>query len=205
MLDTNHRRSAANALSIAGFKNTPTLAAAIKLVVAYDQNSLSSSSTNGIHNEDHLKLATEMPGIQDASHFGLRLWKAIRITPSAAAASSYITRRERDASIADEHWKDWEDGIITGAMLPANDPRLHLREAMKKRAATSISQSVSEEGRVKIHATRDIARMQIALYILAFNAWVQNKRPRTLHWNPQTDTMPVVTQAPFAKRTQQST
>ncbi|MFF2352809.1 hypothetical protein ACFVVL_23835 [Kitasatospora sp. NPDC058115] len=199
VLDINYHRSAANSLSIAGHKNTATLAATIKLIAAYDANSFSSSSSS-MTNEEHLALVEKMPGVGEATHFGLRLWKAIRITPSAAAAAAYITRRERrDLSIG--QWESWEEGLVTGAMLPGNDPRLNLREAMKKRAIESIAaKAAGEAGRVKIHATRDIAKGQIATYLLAFNAWIENRKPRSFAWNPSEDPMPTVTSAPFARR-----
>ncbi|MFJ1582131.1 hypothetical protein ACIOC1_02285 [Streptomyces sp. NPDC088197] len=199
VLDVNYHRSAANSLSIAGHKNTATLAATIKLIVAYDTNNLSSSSSR-MTNEEHLALVEEMPGVGEATNFGLRLWKAIQITPSAAAAATYITRRER-SDLTNGHWDSWEEGVVTGAMLPGNDPRLNLREAMKKRAVESIAaKAASEAGRVKIHATRDIAKGQIATYILAFNAWVENRKPRSFVWNPSEVSMPTVTSAPFARR-----
>ncbi|WP_406285932.1 hypothetical protein [Streptomyces sp. NBC_00209] len=199
VLDVNYHRSAANSLSIAGHKNTATLAATIKLVAAYDANSFSSSSSS-MTNEEHLALVKEMPGIEEATNFGLRLWKAIQITPSAAAASAHITRRER-TDLSDAQWGSWEEGLITGAMLPGNDPRLNLREAMKKRAIESIAaKAASDAGRVKIHATRDIAKGQIATYILAFNAWIENRKPRSFAWNPGEGVMPIVTSVPFARR-----
>ncbi|MFJ2420557.1 hypothetical protein [Streptomyces brevispora] len=199
VLDVNYHRSAANSLSIAGHKNTATLAATIKLIAAYDAGSLSSSSSS-MTNEEHLALVEEMPGVAEATDFGIRLWRAIRITPSAAAAGAYITRRGR-RDLSDSQWESWEEGLTTGAMLPGNDPRLNLREAMKKRAIESIAAKVaSEAGRVKIHATRDIAKGQIATYILAFNAWIENRKPRSFAWNPIEDVMPAVTSASFARR-----
>ncbi|MDT9681854.1 hypothetical protein RND61_07170 [Streptomyces sp. TRM76323] len=199
VLDINYHRSAANSLSIAGHKNAATLAATIKLIAAYDANNFSSSSSI-ITNEEHLALVEKLPGVGEATNFGLRLWKAIRIMPSSASAAAYITRRER-RDLTNEQWQSWEEGIVTGAMLPGNDPRLNLREAMKKRAIESIAaKSASEAGRVKVHATRDIAKGQIATYILAFNAWIENRKPRSFAWNPNEDPMPTVSSAPFARR-----
>ncbi|HEY0869333.1 MAG TPA: hypothetical protein VGD55_02950, partial [Acidothermaceae bacterium] len=99
---------------------------------------------------------------------------------SAAGAASYLVERANKCA----NLTGWYEGIIDGAGLRKNDPRLLFRRVMfamaRKQAGTVMRR-------------RD-TREHVALYLKAFNAWATNEDLPQLRFNSR-DTMPPIAKA----------
>jgi hypothetical protein len=94
---------------------------------------------------------------------------------SAAGAASYLTSRASRRAEQDE----WLDGIIDGAGLAKQDPRLQFRRVMLAMARKQAGQVLRR---------RD-TREHVALYLKAFNAW-RDREPLTSSGSPHAKKCP---------------
>jgi hypothetical protein len=160
VLDTGKRRNAADVLAIEGEKHSATLAAMVRTVWLY-YNRPDASWTGGgasVTNHQVVQTLAAHPKLRDYVHLGERISAETGMMKSAAGAAAYLVEqvnRGKKAKLA-----KWHDGVIEGAGLRKNDPRLVFRRTM---FSMSRRQGV-------VQRRRD-TREHVALYLKAFNAW----------------------------------
>lgn len=120
------------------------------------------------------------PKLRDFVAVGAQIAAATGMIKSAAGAASYLTSRVAHRAEQDE----WLDGIIDGAGLAKQDPRLQFRRVMFAMARKQAGQVLRR---------RD-TREHVALYLKAFNAW-RDKKPLTQLRFTSREEMPRITKA----------
>jgi hypothetical protein len=160
VLDTGKRRNAADVLAIEGEKSSTTLAAMVRTVWLY-YNRPDASWSGGaaaVTNHQIVQTLAGHPKLRDYVDLGERISTETGMMKAAAGASAYLVEqanRGKKAKLA-----RWHDGIIEGAGLRRNDPRLVFRRTMFGMAR--------RQGAVQ---RRRDTREHVALYLKAFNAW----------------------------------
>jgi hypothetical protein len=172
VLDTGKRRNAADVLAIEGEKSSATLAAMVRTVWLY-YNRPEASWTGGgssVTNHQVVQTLAAHPKLRDFVDIGERIAAETGMMKSAAGAAAYLVEqanRGKKAKLA-----RWHDGIIEGAGLRKNDPRLVFRRAMfgmaRRQGATQ---------------RRRDTREQVALYLKAFNAWAAGDKLNQLRFS----------------------
>jgi hypothetical protein len=111
---------------------------------------------------------------------GEQIAAATGMIKSAAGAASYLTSRVSRRAEQEE----WLDGIIDGAGLAKQDPRLQFRRVMFAMARKQAGQVLRR---------RD-TREHVALYLKAFNAWRDHESLTQLRFTSREE-MPRLTRA----------
>ncbi|MDT4937039.1 MAG: hypothetical protein QOG80_710 [Pseudonocardiales bacterium] len=171
VLDTGKRRNAADVLAIEGEKASPMLAAMVRTVWLYENRPDLNWSGGGaaVTNHQIVEALDAHPKLRDFISIGEEIATATGMMRSAAGAASYlVSRAARRAEL-----EDWYDGIIEGAGLSKQDPRLLFRKIM-------FSMARKQAGQV-LH--RRESREHVALYIKAFNAWRTGERLNQLRFS----------------------
>jgi hypothetical protein len=161
VLDTGKRRNAADVLAIEGEKSTTVLAAMVRTVWLYENRRDASWSGGGaaVTNHQIVQTLEEHPRIREFVHLGEQIAAETGMIKSAAGASAYLvadvntTKKARVAK--------WHEGIVDGAGLRKNDPRLVFRRTMFAMARRQAG---------LVQRRRD-TREHVGLYVKAFNAW----------------------------------
>ncbi|MFE3830509.1 hypothetical protein [Streptomyces sp. NPDC059092] len=158
VLDTGKRRSAADTLFSTGAKYLPLLSSTIRHVILFKampedrwsgvQARVSNDRILAAYNEDK-----DM--YEEAVATGRELSKHLFASPTAAALGYFLTTEAAPAAEID----DWIAGLKSGASLEPGDARLTLRE---------VPRDTQKRGSKRRMDMRD----QVAIYIRAWNAWV---------------------------------
>jgi hypothetical protein len=159
VLDTGKRRNAADVLAIEGEKSSTMLAAMVRTVWLYENRpDLNwSGGAAAVTNHQIVQTLDQHPRLRDFVAVGEQIAAATGMIKSAAGAASYLTSRV--SRRADQ--EEWLDGIIDGAGLAKQDPRLQFRRVMFAMARKQAGQVLRR---------RD-TREHVALYLKAYNAW----------------------------------
>jgi len=179
VLDTGKRRNAADVLAIEGEKSSTMLAAMVRTVWLFENRpDLNwSGGAAAVTNHQIVQTLEENPKLRDFLGRGEQIAAATGMIKSAAGAASYLVERANKRA----NLTDWYDGIIDGAGLQKNDPRLLFRRVMfamaRKQAGTVMRR-------------RD-TREHVALYLKAFNAWATDEDIPHLRFNSR-EPMPAV-------------
>ncbi|MGI5195677.1 hypothetical protein ACQEVY_18845 [Streptomyces sp. CA-288835] len=177
VMDTGKRRTARDLLHLEGERRTQHLAAALRGLHLYRTAPkigwLGPSAT--ISHDQLRKVLDDNPGIREALEAGMNLNREVRITVTAAAVGIYATTTDRPDVANDE----WLDGLMTGANLKRNDPRLILRNTM-----AALKQGKSSR-------KRDDSREHLTYYLKAWNAWVEGRSIKILRRNAN-EALPLV-------------
>jgi hypothetical protein len=159
VLDTGKRRNAADVLAIEGEKSTTMLAAMVRTVWLY-RNRPDASWSGGaaaVTNHQIVQTLEANPRIREFVAVGERIAAETGMIKSAAGAASYLVEQANKRA----GLEDWYEGIIDGAGLARNDPRLMFRKTMFAMARKQAG---------VVQRRRD-TREHVALYLKAFNAW----------------------------------
>lgn len=159
VLDTGKRRNAADVLAIEGEKSSTMLAAMVRTVWLYENRpDLNwSGGAAAVTNHQIVQSLEQHPKLRDFVAVGEQIATSTGMIKSAAGAASYLTSRVSRRAEQDE----WLEGIIDGAGLAKQDPRLQFRRVMFAMARKQAGQVLRR---------RD-TREHVALYLKAFNAW----------------------------------
>ncbi|MBK5990996.1 hypothetical protein JHN53_04960 [Streptomyces sp. MBT58] len=181
VLDTGKRRSGVDTLSSTGEKYLPVLYSTIRHVILFKNMPDSSWSGNGarIANGRILAAYNEDSGMyRDAVAIGREISKHVFASQTGMAVGYFVTTEAAPAVKAES----WIDGLTSGANLEVGDPRLALTKVphMKKRGAKR----------------RYTMREQVAIYIKAWNAWVQEEKVEKLNFK-KTENMPMPVEEKF--------
>jgi hypothetical protein len=165
VLDTGKKRNAADVLAIEGEKSTATLAAMVRTVWLFEnrRDGSWSGGNAAVTNHQIVQSLEAHPKIRDFVAVGERIAAETGMIKSAAGAAAYLVElanRGKKAQLA-----EWHDGIIDGAGLGRNDPRLVFRRTMFAMARKQAG---------VVQRRRD-TREHVALYLKAFNAWANNE------------------------------
>lgn len=181
VLDTGKRRNAADALAIEGEKSTIQLAAMVRAVWLYENRPDSAWSGRGAATTNHQILDTlvEHPTIRDFLTVGERIGTETGMIKSAAGAASYLVERVNQRASLDP----WYEGIIDGAGLAKNDPRLSFRKVMFAMARKQAG---------VVQRRRD-TREHVTLYLKAFNAWAAGNTLSQLRYTAREPLPAVIT------------
>ncbi len=166
VVDTGKRRSASDSLKIIGAADVLNLAASLRYLCLYDTLPGDVAWTGPkarLTNDQVLELHEQHPGMLDCVRRARPVAGAIGIITSACAAAIYVTRR----AASDMDQSEWFAGVISGANLDEEDPRLRFRNFFIN-------------GRAQGGRRRMDAREHVAIYIKAWNDWVKGEKRQYL-------------------------
>jgi hypothetical protein len=170
VVDSGKRRTTADVLALHRVTNRLVSAAAVKLLHLFYNVPFSQWSRYRMTNTQTLELYPKFdvvdgePGrLAEAVKVGSRLSKVIT-TPSASAAGYYITKAAYPAADPEE----FVFGLQTGVSLDPGDPRLAYRRFNERLRSQRRRTTSNVE--------------QLALYIKAWNAWVDGSPVHQLVW-----------------------
>lgn len=181
VLDTGKRRNAADVLAIDGETKTLMLASMLRTVWLYQHRPEQSWSGRAasVSNPEIRQTLGEHPGIRDCVTLGERIAAETGMIKSAAGAASYLVDHANPQADLDPWW----EGIIEGAGLGKNDPRLRFRNTMLRMAREQASHT----------QRRRNTREHVALYLKAFNAWAGGEALHQLRYSAQQPLPPIAT------------
>ncbi|MFD6423748.1 hypothetical protein [Streptomyces sp. NPDC060198] len=167
VLDTGKRRSAADTLLSTGEKYLTLLSSTIRHVILF--NTIPNDPWNGarayVSNDRILSEFNDDKGrYKEAVGVGRELSKHLFASQTAAAVGYFLTTEVAPAADIDQ----WITGLKSGANLDSGDARLALRE---------VPQETQKRGSRRRMGIRD----QVAIYIKAWNAWVEPDNFSELH------------------------
>ncbi len=170
VLDTGKRRNAADVLAIEGEKSSTMLAAMVRTVWLYENRPDLNWSGGGaaVTNHQIVQTLEQHPKLRDFVSVGEQISTATGMIKSAAGAASYLVSRVSKRAELEE----WYEGVIDGAGLAKQDPRLLFRRVMFNMARKQAGQ---------VMRRRD-TREHVALYLKAFNAWRTDEPITTLRF-----------------------
>jgi hypothetical protein len=180
VLDTGKRRNAADVLAIEGEKSSSLLAAMVRTVWLYENRPdlMWSGGSAVVTNHQIVETLELHPKLRDYVTVGEQISVATGMIKSAAGAASYLISRVSRRAEQDE----WFEGIIDGAGLAKQDPRLLFRKVMFSMARKQSGQALRR---------RD-TREHVALYLKAFNAWRDGESLSSLRFSSREE-MPRLT------------
>jgi hypothetical protein len=172
VLDTGKKRNAADVLAIEGEKSSTLLAAMVRTVFLYENrpDATWSGGAAGVTNHQIVQTLETNPKLRDFVPVADRIAAETGMIKSAAGAAAYLveqTNKTNKAKLA-----RWHEGIIDGAGLAKNDPRLVFRRTMFAMARKQAG---------VVQRRRD-TREHVALYLKAFNAWAAGEKITTLRF-----------------------
>jgi hypothetical protein len=128
VLDTGKRRNAADVLAIEGEKNSMMLAAMVRTVWLYENRpDLGwSGGKAAVTNHQIVHTLDLHPRLREFLSVGERVAAATGMIKSAAGAASYLVEQANKRA----DLTGWFDGIVDGAGLQRQDPRLLFRRVM---------------------------------------------------------------------------
>ena len=184
VVDTGQKRTARDALALAGEENSMVLASALRGLHLYltAPEHAWSGQVSMVSNDQILELLDEHPGMRDAVARGSAIGREISMTPTAAAIGWYVTSTARP----EIDQEAWYTGLTTGANLPVGDPRLALIKTMRSLAGGKSTRR------------RDDSRVHLFYYVKAWNAWVRGRSIKLLRMSPR-EKAPQPTKAPQAR------
>ncbi|MFF7414870.1 MULTISPECIES: hypothetical protein [Streptomyces] len=166
VLDTGKRRSAADTLLSTGAKYLHLLSSTIRHVILFKtmphdpwsgaRAHVSNDRILAAYNEDRDRYG-------EAVTIGRELSKHLFASQTAAAVGFFVTTDVAPAADIDE----WISGLKSGASLDPGDARLALRE---------VPRDTQKRGSKRRMGMRD----QVAIYIKAWNAWVEPEKASEL-------------------------
>ncbi|MFE4592651.1 hypothetical protein [Streptomyces laurentii] len=181
VLDTGKRRSGVDALSFTGEKYLPVLYSAIRHVLLFKNmpESSWSGSEARIANSRILAAQEEDSDMyREAVAVGRDISKHVFASQTGVAVGYFVTSEAAPAVKSDS----WIEGLTSGANLEVGDPRLalikvpHMKKGGAKRRYTMCE--------------------QVAIYIKAWNAWVQEEKVENLRFK-KTEKMPMPVEVKF--------
>jgi hypothetical protein len=161
VLDTGKKRNAADVLAIEGEKSSTLLAAMVRTLWLHENRPDATWSGGGaaVTNHQIVQTLEANPKIRDYLPIAERIASETGMIKSAAGAAAYLVEQANKSKKA--QLAEWHEGVIDGAGLGKNDPRLVFRRTM-------FSMARKQAGVVQ---RRRDTREHVALYLKAFNAW----------------------------------
>ncbi|MFE7193753.1 hypothetical protein [Kitasatospora sp. NPDC057541] len=187
VLDTGKRRSAADTLSSTGEKYLTLLSSTIRHVILFKAmpNEPWTGGRARVSNDRILAAYNaEKDRYVEAVTAGRELSKHLFASQTAAAVGYFVTTEVAPAADIEE----WVSGLKSGASLDSGDARLALREV------PSDKQKRGSKRRLDM-------RDQVAIYIKAWNAWVEPEKVRELVLRRlrKKEKMPMPFEVPFER------
>jgi hypothetical protein len=167
VLDTGKRRSGGDVLALSGERDTTLLASTVRHVHLFRAVPSGSwvGSGSRISNDEVLDIFRAHPQeFREAVRQGRILSQEIGLIPTAASTAYFLTVESAPVARID----DWVKGLVTGANLTPDDPRLALIKTIR-----SLREGMSKRRRTD-------TRGHIGLYVKAWNAWVTGKPVKSL-------------------------
>ncbi|WP_129815099.1 hypothetical protein [Streptomyces albidoflavus] len=166
VLDIGKRRSASDTLYSTGAKYLPLLSSTIRHVNLFHNIPNERWTGAQAHVSNDIILSSyhaDKNRYEEAVTVGRELAKYLFATQTAVSVAYFVTTEVAPAAEVDT----WLEGLKSGASLDAGDPRLALRE---------VPRETPRRGAKRRMTMRD----QVAIYIKAWNAWVNPDTASTL-------------------------
>ncbi len=127
-MDSGAKRTAADALGLAGIPNSISVAAATRRALIWERSGYTEVSTSGrgVTHREIIEYLQENPDIQDAASHVAALGKAVPVS-RAVLAFAYWACARADA----DHAHLFFDSLASGAQLGRHDPILALRNKLQ--------------------------------------------------------------------------
>ncbi|MFB6955342.1 hypothetical protein ACFCXP_37490 [Streptomyces niveus] len=185
VLDTGKRRSAADTLFSTGEKYLPQLSSTVRHVILFKTmpNVPWSGTQARLSNDQILAAYNEDPGgYRESVIIGRELSKHLFASWPAVSTAVFLTTEAAPAAEIEA----WISGLKSGASLDSHDARLALRE---------VAKDIQKRRSKRKMSMRD----QVAIYIKAWNAWVDPEKAGELrlHRLKKTEKMPMPIKLPF--------
>lgn len=164
VLDTGKVRSASDVLSMQGYKNSNNVAGSIRAILLFKQGYYSTTKAgrnSKATNTAVLKFAQEHPEINEIISYTFGIYRQFRFMSHSIITMLYWILSKKAQDKADIFFEKYATGID----LSATSPIRHLRERLLK---DSVNKS-------KLNA-----RDKMALFIFAWNAFLQGKKMQQL-------------------------
>lgn len=180
-MDTGRKRSNSDVLGIAGYTDRANLAAALLVVHAYKTLGGFGAGVKATHNltkKDFppiLTLAATYHTLGESVRFVHAARKANDdLSPVSLIASIHYLLGEKDSESRDEFFEMFITGNFSGIGCPV-------------RALAQAYRSPSTKSAMKLST-----EMKAALWIKAWNAFIQNKKINQLRWSPDHHEFPAI-------------
>jgi hypothetical protein len=163
-IDTGMKRTGSDALSLMGVKNSTSVASAIRLIHYVMRNAANDRIINKMSPPEVAALYPKYDGVDKAAAMvaGCAQVRAI-MPPSPTVAVMYFALKADE-----ERAVEFFDGIATGENLKMGDPRLAVRSFFLTRK----------------HSVKPTAKIQLAILIKAWNAFVQGRTIQYFKYAP---------------------
>ena len=169
-IDIGTRRTAAHIFMIEDIPNYAVVAAASRVVLAYDQRQIGSGEHSGvklvIENQELLDWYRSNERIQESVHFGALTREASHHSKTVGTALHYIFARKHRAN-ADEFC----ERVGAGIGLEKSSPEYRLRKALDDSA---------KDEKKRLHWST-----KMAYTVISWNNCRQGTSPRTLTWRTE--------------------
>lgn len=170
VIDAGLQRGGSDALHVAGYKNTATLAAAVRVLLNIEKATF--GGRGGYSNDIIKATVARHPRLEDATTMGAKIGVALKTSQGATTTAVFlITRDSRSARRLDT----FAERLVLGTELTKGDPILVLREGLRNNTLGAGHRNSD---------TRSAAKA--AAIIKAWNQWVRGRRssPSSLSWSP---------------------
>jgi hypothetical protein len=165
VLDTGKNRTAGDVLSMTGYKSANNLASSIRAILLFKAGAYSMASggrgRGGVTNKLVLEYAEKHPELHEVVNYIWGIYKQFRFLGHSSLVMLYWILSRKNQTQADIFFEKYATGIDLGESSPIR----HLRERLLKDSMNKSKLSL---------------RDKIALFIFAWNAFVQKKKMQQL-------------------------
>lgn len=180
--DTGAKRGPGDVLSISGVVNHYATAAAIRLLLAYEEG-LPAAYRIKVGNDEVLEAYRRWPDITKAIQVAHSNLVRPGLVNASSAAFTFLAIRQSDITVAEKFLAVVESGVAR----TKNDPARMLRERLL------FAQGIRRNG-------RDVIIERLALFIKAWTLWRSDKSIENLRWSSK-EAYPVMTGVKLTKAT----
>lgn len=161
---TGATRSPGDTLSILGIANGNQISAAVRLLHSYRTQTFGTGAGWRLGTDEIAEYVQGWPDLSAAAQFAQRSLEYGQIQSHAVAFAFLALRQKNEATVA-----GFLEGVKTGVVPHVGDPARLLREKLRDDWSLRTS-------------TRDVRVRKLALYCLAWQLWLDGKRPKSLEW-----------------------
>lgn len=158
VLDTGKSRTAGDLLSVFGVEKANNIAAIVRFIVHFKRGKFSQGyhKRDSVTNHDILEFVNKHPGLNEVLNFVHLVYRDFRFVPVSILGGLYFLFAEKNQSKADQFFTQYR----TGLDLQKGSPVYLLRDKLL---------------RDQTNKTKFTQRQKVALFIVAWNNFIQGK------------------------------
>lgn len=179
VLDIMRLRTAADILSMAGYKEPFTVSAAVRLILAIQDERAFTSAARYYPNDVVLAAAATLPGLDEIALLGRKIGRKLKTTRSSMVAALYLIKTQTEFP---DRFDEFTAALYEGVNLPALSPIILLRDVLQRNVVAPKGQRGMPR-----------AAAEASAIIKAWNLWIRGAqrsglnalRPRPDHPFPR--------------------